>query len=47
MGAYKRNVVVVIKMGSWGVYFVWVPIILILQYTYIHTYKHNLRLGPQ
>ena len=36
MGAYKRGVVVVIKMGayvySWGAYFVWVLIIPILRY---------------
>ena len=36
MGAYKCDVVVVIKMGayicSWGAYFVWVLIIPILQY---------------
>ena len=32
MGAYKHDVVVVIKMGaynSWGAYFLWVAIILI------------------
>ena len=32
MGAYKRDVVVVIKTYSWGAYFVWVLIILILWY---------------
>ena len=26
MGAYKRDVVAVIKMGAWGAYFVWMPI---------------------
>ena len=34
MGAYKRNVVVVIENGflySWGAYFVWVLIIPILR----------------
>ena len=38
MGAYKRKVVVVIKMGtyvySWGAYFVWVLIIPISWYMY-------------
>ena len=33
MGAFKRNVVIVIKMGACihGAYFVWVPIIPILR----------------
>ena len=38
VSAYKRDVVVVIKMGaylySWGAYFVWVLIIPILWYMY-------------
>ena len=35
MGAYKCDVVVVIKIGI-GAYFVWVPIIPILRYTLKH-----------
>ena len=36
MGTYKRNLVVNGCLYSWGAYFLWVPIIPILRYIYIH-----------
>ena len=58
MGAYKRDVVVVIKMGAYiqeGAYFVWVPIIPILRYFesvmvawfYVHTCRLHVCKGTQ
>ena len=42
MGAYKRDVVVVIKTGAYihGAYFLWVPIVRILQYAHAVHHAH-------